>query len=112
MDDDFNFDWRNTPMKEHPEGMNCQCPKHLEIKENIMMNQGTLKMKLCKDHYRVYFKEIFPQFPFTLRFVAKICLKLRIIQIKEIPLMQSDQCFYCKFGSGGHEINPELPPIA
>jgi len=25
--------------------------------------------------------------------------------------MQSDLCFYCKFGSGGHEKKSELPPI-
>jgi len=25
--------------------------------------------------------------------------------------MQSDQCFYCKFGSGGFDKRQELPPI-
>jgi hypothetical protein len=25
--------------------------------------------------------------------------------------MQSDLCFYCKFGSGGHDKKNELPPM-
>jgi hypothetical protein len=25
--------------------------------------------------------------------------------------MQSDMCFYCKFGSGGHGKKSELPPM-
>ena len=112
MDDkDFNFDWRETPLKDHPDGINCKCPKHLEIRENIMMNQGRLKMKLCPDHYRLYFNEIFPQFAFWLRLAAKFAMFSGIIQIKQIPAMQSADCFYCRFGSGGRKEKPELPPI-
>lgn len=109
--DDFNFDWRNTPSKDHPKGLKCDCPKCTEVRENIAMNQGHLRMKLCPDHYRVYFNEIFPKFPFMLRFFGKLFMKIGVIEIREIPYMQSDQCFYCRFGSGNRDNKTELPPV-
>jgi hypothetical protein len=38
-------------------------------------------------------------------------LKIGAVIIQKIPYMQSDQCFYCKFGSGGFGKKTELPPI-
>lgn len=111
-ENDFGFDWRETPMKDHPNGAKCNCPKHNEIRENITLNQGQLKIKLCPDHYRVYFNEIFPKLPLIVRLLAKFALAIKLIQIKQIPAMQSDQCFYCRFGSGGVGRKPELPPVS
>ncbi len=37
--------------------------------------------------------------------------KIGAVVIQKIPYMQSDQCFYCKFGSGGFDRKNELPPI-
>ena len=33
------------------------------------------------------------------------------IKIEKLTHMQSGLCFYCKFGSGGHDKKHELPPI-
>jgi len=49
--------------------------------------------------------------PFKYRMLTKIALKIGAIQIEQLKYMQSDQCFYCKFGSGGHDKKSELPPI-
>jgi hypothetical protein len=125
--DDFeknfpDFDWKNTPAYKHPNGKDCPCPKHEYIREqinlakNLSQNKDSkyraqIVLKLCPDHYAVYFDEVIPSMPLKYRFITKVALKLRAINIQKIPYMQSDQCFYCKFGSGGFDRKAELPPI-
>jgi hypothetical protein len=43
--------------------------------------------------------------------MTKFALKIHAILIQRLSYMQSDQCFYCKFGSGGFDRKAELPPI-
>ena len=125
--DDFeknfpDFDWKNTPAYKHPNGKDCPCPKHEYIREqinlakNLSQNKDSkyraqIVLKLCPDHYAVYFHEVIPSMPLKYRLITKVALKLRAINIQKIPYMQSDQCFYCKFGSGGFDRKAELPPI-
>ena len=126
--DDFEkefpeFDWKNTPAYKHPLGRDCPCPKHEYIREqiNIAKNLNETKtnnkqraqitLKFCPDHYNVYFKEVIPSMPLKHRLMTKFALKLGAITIQKIPYMQSEQCFYCKFGSGGFDKRQELPPI-
>lgn len=73
--------------------------------------QGKITLKFCPDHYDVYFKEVIPAMPFKYRFMTKVALKIGAISIQKLTYMQSDQCFYCKFGSGGFDKKTELPPI-
>jgi hypothetical protein len=125
MLDDFEkdypgFDWKNTPAYKHPGGRNCPCPKHEYIREQInvakTVNQsssepGHLTLKFCPDHYKVYLNEVIPAMPLKYKMLTKIALRIGAIQIEQLKYMQSDQCFYCKFGSGGHYKKSELPPI-
>ncbi len=126
--DDFEknfpeFDWKNTPAYKHPLGRDCPCPKHEYIREQISIaknlsesksnnkHRAQITLKFCPDHYNVYFKEVIPSMPLKHRLMTKFALKLGAIIIQKIPYMQSDQCFYCKFGSGGFDKRQELPPI-
>ena len=123
--DDFEreypgFDWKNIPAYKHPRGRNCPCPKHEYIREQInvakAINQSSkepsrLTLKFCPDHYKVYLLEVIPAMPLKYRILTKIALKIGAIQIVLLKYMQSDQCFYCKFGSGGHDKKSQLPPI-
>ena len=126
--DDFEknfpeFDWKNTPAYKHPLGRDCPCPKHEYIREQIGIaknlsesktnnkHRAQITLKFCPDHYNVYFKEVIPSMPLKHRLMTKFALKLGAITIQKIPYMQSDQCFYCKFGSGGFDKRQELPPI-
>lgn len=127
--DDFDkefpgFDWKNTPAYKHPMGKDCPCPKHEYIREQInvaktisgsnkYINQNKrqkaqITLKFCPDHYNVYFKEVIPSMPFKFKIMTKIALKIGAVVIQKIPYMQSDQCFYCKFGSGGFGKKPEI----
>ena len=63
------------------------------------------------DHYKVYMEEVIPAMPLKYKLLTKIALKLGAIQVEQLTHMQSDICFYCKFGSGGHDKKSELPPI-
>lgn len=131
MDDfekDFpDFDWKNTPAYKHPLGKECPCPKHEYIREQINIAKSVstnnrevnpeqrpkaqVTLKFCPDHYSVYFDEVIPSMPFKYRLMTKIALKIGAVVIQRISYMQSDQCFYCKFGSGGFDKKTELPPI-
>ena len=119
-----DFDWKNTPAYKHPNGKNCPCPKHEYIREqisiakNISANKESnhkhrpqITLKFCPDHYTVYFDEVIPSMPFKYRLMTKFALKIGAILIQRLSYMQSDQCFYCKFGSGGFDRKTELPPI-
>lgn len=124
--DDFEkeypgFDWKNTPAYKHPGGKNCPCPKHEYIREQINVakaisetsrQSSSITLKFCPDHYRVYLKEIIPAMPLKYRILTKIALRIGAIKIEQLKYMQSDQCFYCRFGSGGHDKRTELPPIS
>ena len=68
-------------------------------------------LKFCPDHYRVYMEEVIPAMPLKYRILTKIALKLGAIQVEQLKYMESELCFYCKFGSGGHEKKAELPPM-
>ena len=123
--DDFEkdypeFDWKNTPAYKHPGGRNCPCPKHEYIREQINLTKQVNKkgddtsrvtLKFCPEHYKVYINEVIPAMPLKFKLLTKIALKLGAIQIEQLTHMQSDLCFYCKFGSGGHEKKSELPPV-
>jgi hypothetical protein len=130
--DDFEkeypgFDWKNTPAYKHPSGKDCPCPKHEYIREQINISKtlrvnnrerkydpkqnSPITLKFCPDHYSIYFGEVIPAMPFKYKLMTKIALKLGAIHIQKISYMQSDQCFYCKFGSGGFDRKTELPPI-
>ena len=132
MDDfekDFpEFDWKNVPAYKHPGGKDCPCPKHEYIREQInvtrtlsmeskdnrrreLRQKAQITLKFCPDHYNVYFDEVIPSMPFKYRLMTRIALKIGAVIIQRIPYMQSDQCFYCKFGSGGFGKKTELPPI-
>ena len=123
--DDFEkeypgFDWKNTPAYKHPRGRNCPCPKHEYIREQINFTKqvnvkgkepSKVTLKFCPEHYKVYLDEVIPSMPFKYKLLTKIALKVGAIQIVKLNHMQSDMCFYCKFGSGGHGKKSELPPI-
>jgi len=123
--DDFEkdypeFDWKNTPAYRHPGGKNCPCPKHEYIREQINVAKTLSKnskdvskvtLRFCPDHYRVYMDEVIPTMPLKYRLITKFALRIGAIQIEKLKYMQSELCFYCRFGSGGHEKKTELPPI-
>jgi hypothetical protein len=130
MDDfekDFpGFDWKNTPAYKHPGGKDCPCPKHEYVREQINVaknisankenntsnkHRAQITLKFCPDHYNVYFDEVIPSMPLKYRLMTKFALKIKAILIQKLSYMQSDQCFYCKFGSGGFDRKTELPPI-
>ncbi len=124
MDDfekDFpDFDWKNIPAYKHPKGRNCPCPKHEYVREQIKFAKQVKKsgkdaarvtLKFCPEHYKVYMEEVIPSMPLKYKLLTKIALKLGAIQVEQLKYMQSDLCFYCKFGSGGHDKKSELPPM-
>ena len=123
--DDFEreypeFDWKNTPAYKHPGGKDCPCPKHEYIREQINFTKqvnekgkepSKITLKFCPDHYRVYMEEVIPAMPLKYKILTKIALKLGAIQVEQLKYMESELCFYCKFGSGGHDKKNELPPM-
>lgn len=123
--DDFekeypDFDWKNTPSYKHPGGKNCPCPRHEFIREQLntvkIANKTSKEvniftLKFCPDHYKLYYDTVIPSMPFKYRFLVKIVLKLGAIKTIQLKYMESDLCFYCKFGSGGHDKKKELPPM-
>jgi len=123
--DDFEkefpeFDWKNIPAYKHPGGKNCPCPKHEYIREQINFTKqvnekgkepSKVTLKFCPDHYKVYTDEVIPAMPLKYRILTKIALKLGAIKIIQLKYMESELCFYCKFGSGGHDKKTELPPM-
>jgi hypothetical protein len=73
--------------------------------------KAQVTLKFCPDHYKVYFNEVIPSMPLKYRLMTKVAVRLGAISIQKLTYMQSDQCFYCKFGSGGFDKKAELPPI-
>ena len=70
-----------------------------------------ITLKFCPDHYKVYMDEVIPAMPLKYKILTKIALKLGAIKVEQLKYMESELCFYCKFGSGGHEKKSELPPV-
>nr|AIF13287.1 hypothetical protein [uncultured marine thaumarchaeote KM3_61_F08] len=68
-------------------------------------------LKFCPEHYDVYMNEVIPAMPLKYKILTKIALKMGAIKVLVLKHMQSDLCFYCRFGSGGHGKKNELPPI-
>ena len=124
--DDFEreypgFDWKNVPAYKHPGGKDCPCPKHEYIREQINFvkqshrngdEQSRITLKFCPDHYKVYMDEVIPSMPFKYKILTRIALKMGAIKVHILSHMQSDMCFYCKFGSGGFDKKNELPPVS
>lgn len=124
--DDFEreypgFDWKNTPAYKHPGGRDCPCPKHEYIREQIryarQVNEAggepsRVTLRFCPEHYRVYMDEVVPSMPLKYKLLTKMALRLGAIKVERLTYMQSDICFYCKFGSGGHGKKSELPPVS
>lgn len=126
--DDFEreypgFDWKNTPAYKHPNGKDCPCPKHEYIREqirhtktvNASTNSGKserVTLKFCPEHHDVYMNEVIPAMPLKYKMLTKIALKVGALKITILTHMQSDLCFYCRFGSGGHGKKSELPPVS
>ncbi|RNJ79172.1 MAG: hypothetical protein D9C04_05540 [Nitrosopumilus sp. B06] len=122
--DDFekefpDFDWKNIPAHLHPGGKDCPCPKHEYIREQVNVTRqineeggsARITLKFCPDHYRVYKEEVIPAMPLKYKILTKIALRLGAIQVEQLKYMESERCFYCKFGSGGHDKKTELPPV-
>ena len=124
--DDFekeypDFDWRNTPAHKHPGGpKKCPCPKHEYVRDKLEQGKRVTKetkdfqplvLRFCPPHYDVYFNEAYREIPFKYKIIIKICLKLGLVKIVKLKHMESDLCYYCKFGSGGFDKKTELPPI-
>jgi len=110
--DDFekevpNFDWRETPFKDHPKG--CFCPKHEQVREMIRQSKQTGKIiyRYCPPHYKVWAEEFEKEMKkakwFT-RQMVKLALRLKVYEIRELKYAESDLCFWCRFGSGGRGI--------
>jgi hypothetical protein len=56
-------------------------------------------------------KEVIPAMPLKYKILTKIALKVGAIKVEQLKYMESELCFYCKFGSGGHGKKSELPPV-
>lgn len=122
-----DFDWKNIPAYKHPKGKDCPCPKHEFIREQVNISKNLnstsiqdyskhspkaqITLKLCPDHYNVYFREVIPSMPLKYKLMTKVAIRLGAVVIQQISYMLSDQCFYCRFGSGGFDRKTELPPI-
>ena len=109
--DDFekefpDFDWKNMPAYKHPGGKNCPCPKHEYIREQINFTKqinesgkdARVTLKFCPEHHKVYLDEVIPSMPLKYKVLTKIALKIGAIKIVVLKHMESDLCFYCKFG--------------
>ena len=56
-------------------------------------------------------EEVIPAMPLKYKILTKIALKLGAIKVEQLKYMESELCFYCKFGSGGFDKKKELPPM-
>lgn len=116
--DEFGFDWKETPDKEHPGGRkNCKCPRHEAYKEMSKTGIETMnipiRLKLCPPHYKLHMEtkdDLIAKESLKIRILYKIFARF-LVKVVELTYMQSDLCFMCKFGSGGREKKTELPPI-
>lgn len=113
--DDFekefpDFDWKETPPNEHPK--KCRCPKHEYIEEMLRTTGLPLTIKLCPPHYKAYWeteKEMMSKLSWIQKRFYNLMKKMKLFIIKELKHVESDICFWCKFGSGGRGI--KLTPM-
>ena len=64
--------------------------------------------------YAPYYRQLFYDglyYHISNEILTKIALKIGAIKVIILKHMQSDLCFYCRFGSGGHGKKSELPPM-
>ena len=100
-------------------GKDCPCPKHEYVREQVKFTKqvnetgkdARVTLKFCPEHYNVYMNEVIPAMPMKYKILTKIALKIGAIKVVVLKHMQSDLCFYCRFGSGGHGKKSELPPM-
>lgn len=113
---DNDFDWKETPYKEHPK--NCKCPKHEYFEEQKKNNKSLPRvLRYCPQHYKAYwetFDEHMKKCKWWERILVKIAFRFKWIIIKELKHSQADLCLWCKFGSGGRGISvdplkPDIP---
>ncbi len=113
--DDFekeypNFDWKETSSLDHPD--KCRCPKHEYIEERIRSVGLPFIIRLCPSHYDAYWEthdEMLKKLSKFHRFLYKFMVKLEWIIIVKLKHMESELCFWCKFGTGGRGI--KIAPI-
>ena len=79
---------------------------------NSRNEESKVTLRFCPSHYKVYIEEVIPSMPLKYRILTKIALRLGAIKVVQLTHMQSDLCFYCKFGSGGYDKKAELPPTS
>lgn len=120
-----DFDWRNIRPDRHPNGIDCKCPMHefLREKGNIqtmlereLKEQGRdqeakdLKVvfKLCAPHYDQLEKEL-AEMNWIARKLYGALMKLGKVQWIKLSVMLSEECMFCRFGSGEFK-KTELPP--
>ena len=110
------FDWRNTPSEEHPRRLECPCPRHEYLREVISCarQSSTLSrrvapvLKFCPGHYRVCMEELIPRLSLYRRIMLRIALKTGRVRLMMVDSRSSDMCYYCRFGTGGHEKENEI----
>lgn len=125
--DDWNkannndFDWKETPVNEHP--VNCNCPKHEHIRDLTATRKQTqdtspIKIRLCPEHFKAWHEtkgDMYKHARWWQKIIVWIALKRGWLQIIELKYMNSELCYWCKFGSGGRgikvdPITPDMPP--
>ena len=117
--DDFekkysDFDWKNTPSREHPR--KCQCPRceFMQEKINLVKQTGQplkIVLNFCPSHYDVYMNHGVAQLNVISKFFLKLAMKLGTLEIRKLKYMESDICYYCKYGDGGRG-NKKVTPYA
>ena len=114
--DDFerefpDFDWKETPAENHP--YKCRCPKHEYIEERIRSIGLPFIMRLCPPHHKVYletFAEAYKKMPIIMKLLYKVLTKLNYIRVELLKHIESELCFWCKFGTGGRSIKTTIAP--
>ena len=117
MDDDYSdfereypgFNWREIPPHKHPGGMKkCPCPKHEHLRDKMRTHAIVSKnskelvsfeIKLCPDHYNIYF-EIINELSWWRKGIVKFFIKYEVLKIIKVKYMESETCYYCRFGTG------------
>lgn len=106
-ENDTDFDWKETPLNEHPNRHKCTCPRHEHLRElttDSVNTMSSVRIKLCPDHYRVYFEtqdEMKQKMTLFQKLITWFVLRTGWVKIVELKYAQSDLCMWCKFGSGG-----------
>jgi hypothetical protein len=105
-----DFNWKETPLSEHPNKSKCTCPRHEHLKElavDSINTRSALRIKLCPNHYRVYYEtlpEMKTRMTLVQRFFTWFAQAIGWVKIVELKYAQTDLCLWCKYGSGGRGI--------